>query len=176
MTRFALLVVSCRVVTACSGSDEALERANPPRTGDPCASYQDALCDWVTRCRPEVARSSCDEVAQSIVCATDGRTEGCLGAIDAAGCASPPNDCELVDVADRGPARAACEAYLVAVCDRSVRCGAETRAECQSSVEAALDCDRVVGVKARLEECLADLAADECGEAPESCDELLVGE
>jgi hypothetical protein len=182
----ALLVTAAAM--ACTGDDEGLEGpdlvgraggedegpADPGRSGEACAEYSDALCDYVERCRPSVKREECDALARSIVCLTDGRAEGCTLGIDGASCGSPPGDCELSDVADPEPARVACEAMVEATCRAQGGC-ALSEVECAAARE-ALACDTVIGVKAGLERCLDDLADPSCDELPvASCQGLFVG-
>ncbi len=164
---------------ACTGKDEALrgpvligqggEEAGSsgepiPRSGEGCADYQDALCDYVVRCRPAVMRAACDEQAQSIVCLTDGRAEGCAVGIEGASCGNAPGDCELPDVADREPAQAICRALADAYCQAQGGC-ALSQAEC-AAARSALACDTVFGVLADVGTCFAELANPACESLP----------
>jgi hypothetical protein len=159
---------------SCSGSDEAV--GDPGRRGDACHDYQDALCDWVLACTPHVARAECEASASAIACVQDGRAERCTAAIDAATCREPPDDCELFDVADRAPARAACEQYGDAVCSARASCGTQSAADCRAELE-TLDCSAIVGVKPSFPDCIDDLRTADCGQIPPpSCDDVLLGE
>ncbi len=171
--------LACAVgLGACAGADEAVGADKPAGGVGACQDYQDALCDWVTRCSPGVPRESCDLVARSIVCregADD--AERCAVAIDASHCNNPPSQCELVDVADAEAARPACEAYLQGVCEAELRCSPELSAsDCYAEKAQSLDCSLVIGVKQPgFARCLSDLPEVACDGSliPESCRDIL---
>ena len=170
----ALFSVTMLLLTACGDGDEPAGAARSDL--DSCPNYQDALCDWSMRCSDDEERSACEAQANAIVCRTDGRAKVCASAIRAADCDNPPEHCELLDVADRTPARLACEDYGHAFCEAAVGCGLETEASCKKAL-GALDCGLAFGVKSGYGTCLADLSAPDCAAfPPTSCQGIMLAE
>jgi hypothetical protein len=170
----ALLSVTMFLLAGCGDGDEAAGSEHSDL--DSCPNYQNALCDWTMRCTNDEQRSACDARAGTIVCRTDGRAKSCAAAIKAASCDKPPQHCELFDVADRAPARQACEDYGRAFCNAAVGCGLDTPVTCEKALT-TLDCSLAFGVKPSYPSCLADLAAPSCADfPPSSCQGIMLAE
>jgi hypothetical protein len=158
------------LVMACS------DDPTPAATGrgsSACNEWQSAYCGLVVKCQG--ASSLCDQV-KGISCMSDTAAKHCADAINAAQCAPPPAGCDVGEIADRAPAKKACEDFQNAFCKRLDECQPGSLATCLDEVKMSLSCDTVIGVSLGFEACMTEIPKIVCTtpSLPDVCKGVLL--
>jgi hypothetical protein len=160
----------------CSGSDDDEESGELSGGATPgCRAWQTALCDWIEDCGGVV--DGCREQVVMTVCRSDSEAEACSAEFGDAGCAAPPEGCDLVNIVDTAPAVAACESFVAAWCGYAEKCEPGSEELCVTESESSLGCSTALGVGASFDSCLDEIGLLECSSEvalPEPCRGVLL--
>jgi hypothetical protein len=158
------------------GSNGGTSSGAPGRGSAACNDWQDAICDFASgECRV-IGRAECDDNYKAVTCASDERASACSNAFNSATCMTPPPSCDLTDIADPAPARAACDQLLTRLCGHVLECGmVASLEECRQQVDTAIDCDRAVAHSPGFDACLAQVETLPCSMLvlPDLCRDVI---
>jgi hypothetical protein len=164
---------ACGDDAAGAGSASALGRGS-----DACRDWQDAICDFAADECHKLARGTCDEQFQGVVCKSDDVASACSNQANKASCTTQPSEsCDLSGVADPAPAVKSCTDMLDATCKWEITCDPTVdMATCQDELRTKLNCDRAVAIKLRYEACMDGLAKLSCSAMalPADCTGVIV--
>jgi hypothetical protein len=171
------LVGAAALVSAGCGSSDDDEKSGELIGGTTpgCGAWQTALCDWIEGCGGVVG--GCREQVAMTVCQSDSEAEACSAAFTDAGCAAPPEGCDLASVVDTAPAVAACESFVAAWCAYAEKCEPGSKELCVAESVSSLGCSNALGVGASFDSCVEQIAALECSSEvalPEPCRGVLL--
>jgi hypothetical protein len=172
---FSALAIACGPADEPEG-DETCEFPAGERGTPECQRWHEAVCAWANECTA-LEHCECVDQASAVTCISDAEATRCADALEAASCGSPPLGCDLMDLADRTVARAACDQYVAAVCAHEQECSGLDPVECAAAARAeGVDCTLAVAVKPSFDQCLPDIEALPCtaNDIPASCDGAIL--
>jgi len=169
---FALLAFACGSADDNDPEDKQCSFPEGERGTPECQRWHAAICAWASECGT-MTHCECVDQASAISCASEAEATRCAEGLESLACSSPPSGCDLTDIADRAPARAACERYIATVCARQDCTGVDP-ATCAADGALELDCSTAVGVTPSFEQCITELETLACTADPSSCDGVLL--